>query len=69
MKRLFAIMLVLCLILTMVPMTSSAAGVTSGTCGMGTTWNFDKATGTLTISGSGQMADYPYIASDEFLHP
>ena len=28
---------------------------TSGTCGENLTWNFDEATGTLTIEGSGEM--------------
>ena len=31
---------------------------TSGTCGENLTWNFDEATGTLTIEGSGRMEDY-----------
>ena len=30
----------------------------SGTCGENLTWEFDKATGTLTISGEGKMDDY-----------
>lgn len=32
----------------------------SGTCGENLTWEFDKATGTLTISGEGKMDDYLY---------
>lgn len=31
----------------------------SGTYGENITWNFDEATGTLTFSGSGDMADTP----------
>lgn len=33
---------------------------TNGTCGESLTWNFDKETGTLTISGEGEMYDYDY---------
>ena len=33
---------------------------TSGTCGENLTWEFDEATGTLTISGIGEMDDYDY---------
>ena len=32
--------------------------VTSGTCGENLTWNFEKSTGTLTISGNGAMTNY-----------
>ena len=31
---------------------------TSGTCGENLTWNFDKITGILTISGTGEMKEY-----------
>ena len=33
---------------------------TSGTCGENLTWSFDKSTGTLTVSGEGEMLDYDY---------
>ena len=35
-----------------------AEGETSGECGDGVTWNFDSATGELTIDGSGRMSDF-----------
>ena len=31
-----------------------------GTCGENLTWEFDESTGTLTISGAGEMYDYSY---------
>ena len=36
-------------------------GETSGTCGDDLTWKFDEATGTLTISGTGEMDDYNHF--------
>lgn len=32
----------------------------SGTCGDNLRWNYDSSTGTLTISGTGEMDDYTY---------
>ncbi len=58
-KKFLAIILAFMMVLSIVPITASAA-VTSGTCGDNLTWNFDASTGTLTISGTGAMYDYPY---------
>ena len=38
-------------------LTVRGARSTSGTCGENLTWNFDESTGTLTISGTGEMED------------
>ena len=34
---------------------------TSGRCGVNAYWNFDESTGTLTISGTGEMFDYSSV--------
>jgi len=38
----------------------TAEVATSGTCGENLTWIFDENSGTLTISGTGRMADFDY---------
>ena len=68
-KRFLATFLVLCLALGLLPGTVWAAGdsaPTSGSCGDGVTWTYvpeldehgNDQGGTLTISGSGAMADF-----------
>ena len=71
-KLVLALMLSLMMLVTMIPSFSFAdetsgtgsgttIAATSGTCGAtgsDVNWNFDTATGTLTISGNGAMADY-----------
>ncbi len=69
MKRFLSITMLLCLMLSMLPMAAFAeemettpltegtiTGREPGFCGAGLTWNFSG--GTLTISGSGEMDDY-----------
>ena len=60
-KRIFAALLCLCLLLALLPVSALGAEiVASGTCGANgdnLTWTLDSA-GTLTISGTGEMADY-----------
>ena len=62
-KRIFAALLCLCLLLALLPVSALGAEiVASGTCGANgdnLTWTLDSA-GTLTISGEGEMADYQY---------
>ena len=69
-KKLLSAALVLCLLLTLLPMAAFAADdVQTGTCGDGLTWTLDTA-GTLTVSGSGEISDYElesargYLVSD-----
>ena len=71
-KLVLALMLSLMMLVTMIPSFSfadetggagsgAAGAATSGNCGAtgsDVKWNFDTATGTMTISGTGAMADY-----------
>ena len=55
-KKLLSAALVLCLLLTLLPMAAFADGdVQTDTCGDGLTWTLDTA-GTLTVSGSGEIS-------------
>ncbi len=60
-KRFLAILLTLCMALTLFPETAWAADIiASGTCGKSGSslnWSLDSS-GTLTISGTGEMEDY-----------
>lgn len=70
MKRsVISILLTICIFLAL-PLTAMAQAdtVAAGICGENVTWTLDSE-GTLTISGSGPMADYPYGAVDSELHP
>lgn len=51
------LLLLLFIIVSCLPITASASS-TSGSCGQNATWNFDEDTGTLIISGTGDMEDY-----------
>ncbi len=58
----FSLFLVsLLLFLPVVP--AQAAQPTSGACGANLQWNLDKASGVLTITGTGPMTDYLYNAT------
>ena len=53
-KKVISLTLVLCMLLSFMPIIASAA--TSGTCGDNLTWTLDN--GTLTISGTGEMDNW-----------
>ena len=53
-KRLLSLLLALCLIVGMFPVTVHAA---SNSCGENVTWSLNKKSGTLTISGTGPMEE------------
>lgn len=62
MKKVLSIVLSLLVVLMLFSVmgTTASAAETSGTCGTNATWSFDATTGTLSISGTGDMADYSY---------
>ncbi len=55
-SKILSIILSIMLVISIVPITASAA--TSGTCGDNLSWTYDSSTYTLTISGTGAMDDY-----------
>lgn len=57
-KRIWAAVIVFCMLLTLVPMSAFAEGEFSGKCGKELTWTYDTETKTLTISGTGEMYYY-----------
>ena len=63
-SRLMAVLLVLMLILRAVPMAH--ADGESGSCGSGLSWSLNA--GTLTISGSGKMTDFPESSMAPWYH-
>ncbi len=64
MKKFFAITIVLSMLLAICPLNAFAE-TTSGKCGENISWSFDKASGTLTISGEGDMYNFEYDRDTE----
>lgn len=61
-KRVISGILTIIVIFSMIPTAVfcvSAETATSGTCGENARWSYDENTSTLTISGKGDMFDYP----------
>lgn len=62
-NKLISLLMCLCLLVGMLPISAVTAfaedePATSGTCGESVTWTYDKENYTLTISGTGDMANY-----------
>ena len=62
-SRLMAVLLVLMLLAGAFPVALAAE---SGTCGADLSWSFDE--GTLTITGSGDMTDFPESTMSPWYH-
>ena len=63
MKRIILTLVTLIVMATMLALAVSAETVT-GSCGENVTYSFSPETGVLTISGEGDMDDYPYFEID-----
>ena len=61
-KQIWAALIALCMLLTLIPAAAFAEGETSGKCGENLTWQYDEITKTLTISGTGDMYSYNMTA-------
>ena len=55
--KILSIILAILMVISIIPITASAEKLTSGPCGYNLTWTVDESTGTLTISGTGDMYD------------
>ena len=62
-SRLMAVLLVLTVVLSAAPVARAAE---SGSCGENLTWSLED--GTLTITGSGAMTDFPESAMAPWYH-
>ena len=67
--KFLSVFLALLMIISIIPMSSitASAGAASGSCGENLTWTFNESTGTLTISGTGEM--YDRLDYDSYEYP
>ncbi len=70
-NKILSVILVVMMVLSIIPITSSAATY-SGTCGDNLTWTYDDITCTLTISGTGCMnnftSEYGHVDTPWYKH-
>ena len=57
-QKFISVILALMMVLSIIPITASAAS--SGSCGANLTWSYNSSTYTLTISGTGDMKKYSF---------
>lgn len=63
MKKVFTVLLILTLVLSLnagISFAAAESDVVSGTCGDGVTYTFDRAAGTLSIDGEGKITSTPW---------
>ena len=65
-RRFLSMLLALVLCLSLAAPALASGETYSGTCGDNLTWTLDTATGVLTISGSGAMADYYWLEASSY---
>ena len=65
-SKILSVILAILMVISIIPITASAAAPTSGTCGDDLTWTYDDTTYTLTISGTGAMYDYESVSMSDF---
>ncbi len=75
MKRVLSVLLVFSMMISVIPSvvggTEYGSGdgihsVVGGSCGENINWSFDESSGTLTISGEGEMNNYAYDGMQEY---
>ena len=68
-KRLISMLLALAMLFAVLPQMAllASAADASGSCGANLNWSFNEATGALTITGSGAMADYDLAGNPDWL--
>ena len=65
-RRILSLALAAVLLLSLLPgLAAPAAAASSGSCGKNLNWSFDAASGTLRITGSGEMDNYGDLSSTE----
>ena len=63
-KRITSVLLVLTMMLGLFPNITMALDIAGGSYGTNISWNYDVSSRTLTISGSGKIADHNFMTDD-----
>ena len=66
-KKIISVLLICSMLFSLMPISAFAeenSTVTSGSCGENATWEFDSATGVLTLGGEGNITAYTWNSAD-----